>query len=245
MTRAFLYLVAIIVAEVVTTFYEPLLGIALHGVLLVAILIDAALVDRYFSCRLVLTLSLIPLIRIISLSMPLADIPQIWWYPIIYLPLLAAAIVVMRLLEYKPSDIGIRFGFIPFQLIIGLVGIGLGILEYRILFPESLITELSWQAAWLPALILALSTGFVEELIFRGILQKVSVDLFGIWGIVYTSILFAILHIGFLSWVDIVFVFAIALFFGWIVHKTRSLLGVILCHGIINIVLFIIAPFYF
>jgi membrane protease YdiL (CAAX protease family) len=150
-------------------------------------LIDAALVDRYFSGRLVLSLSLIPLVRIISLSMPLADIPQIWWYPIIYVPLLAAAIVVMRLLAYKPADIGMSFGFIPFQGIIGLIGIGLGVLEYIILIPEPLITELNWQTAWLPALILALTTGFVEEFIFRGVLQKVSVEMFGGWGIVYVS----------------------------------------------------------
>ena len=245
MARALLYLAVIIIAEVVTTFYQPILGIACHAVILIAMLIDSALVDRYFSSRLVVTLSLIPLIRIISLSMPLADIPQIWWYPIIYVPLLAAAIVVVRLLDYKPMDIGIRFGFVPFQLVIGLAGIGLGILEYIILAPEPLITELSWQTAWLPALILALTTGFVEEFIFRGVLQKVSVEMFGGWGIVYVSFLFAVLHIGFLSWIDVIFVFAIALFFGWVVHKTRSLFGVILCHGIINIVLFIIAPFYF
>ena len=245
MARALLYLAVIIIAEVVTTFYQPILGIACHAVILIAMLIDSALVDRYFSSRLVVALSLIPLIRIISLSMPLADIPQIWWYPIIYVPLLAAAIVVVRLLDYKPMDIGIRFGFVPFQLVIGLAGIGLGILEYIILAPEPLITELSWQTAWLPALILALTTGFVEEFIFRGVLQKVSVEMFGGWGIVYVSFLFAVLHIGFLSWIDVIFVFAIALFFGWVVHKTRSLFGVVLCHGIINIVLFIIAPFYF
>ncbi len=245
MSRALFYLAVIGIAEVVTTFYQPILGIACHSVILVAMLIDSALVDRYFYGRLVLALSLIPLIRIISLSMPLADIPQIWWYPIIYLPLLAAAIVVMRILDYKPMDIGIRFGFIPFQLMIGLVGVGLGILEYIILIPEPLITELTWQTAWLPALIIALTTGFVEEFIFRGVLQKVAVEMFGSWGIVYVSFLFAILHIGFLSWVDVVLVFAIALFFGWIVNRTKSIFGVVLCHGIINIVLFIVAPFYF
>jgi len=245
MTRALFYLVAIIIAEVVTTFYQPVIGIACHTVILIAMLIDSALVDRYFYGRLVLALSLIPIIRIISLTMPLADIPQIWWYPIIYLPLLAAATIVMRLLNYKPADVGIRFGFIPLQLMIGLVGIGLGILEYLVLSPEPLVTELTWQTAWLPALILALSTGLVEEFIFRGILQKVSMEILGSWGIVYVSFLFAILHIGFLSWLDVAFVFAIALFFGWVVNKTRSLFGVILCHGIINIVLFIVAPFCF
>jgi membrane protease YdiL (CAAX protease family) len=68
---------------------------------------------------------------------------------------------------------------------------------------------------------------------------------FGGWGIIYVSYIFAILHIGFLSWIDVVFVFGVALFFGWVVKKTGSLLGVTLSHGITNIILFIVAQFYF
>ncbi|MCJ7769146.1 MAG: CPBP family intramembrane metalloprotease, partial [Dehalococcoidales bacterium] len=156
-----------------------------------------------------------------------------------------------RILDYRPGDIGIRFGLLPLQLIIGLVGVGLGIVEYLILTPEPMVTELTWQTAWLPALVLLLSTGFVEEFIFRGVLQKTATEAFGGWGVVYVSFIFATLHIGWirtespLAMLDIVFVFIVALFFGWIVKKTGSLLGVTLSHGVTNIMLFIIAPFFF
>lgn len=260
MIRAIIYLLAITVAEVIVVVLEPIsgivtasiIGIVCHTAILLATIIDAALIDRYFHGRLVLSLSLVPLVRIISLTLPLADIPQIWQFPIIYLPLLAAAIVAARLLDYKPKDIGIRFGFIPLQLLVGLVGLGFGVAEYYILVvmpPEPLIimleVEPTLQATWLPALILLLSTGFVEEFIFRGVLQRTAVEVFGGWGIVYVSYIFAILHIGFLSWIDVVFVFGVALFFGWVVKKTGSLLGVTLSHGITNIILFIVAQFYF
>jgi hypothetical protein len=109
----------------------------------VVAIIDAALINKYFYERLILSLALIPLIRIISLSLPMADISRIWQFPIIYLPLLAAVIVLIRLLGYKPKDIGIRFGFLPVQLMIGLVGIGLGIIEYFLLTPEPLVNELT------------------------------------------------------------------------------------------------------
>ncbi len=59
------------------------------------------------------------------------------------------------------------------------------------------------------------------------------------------SLLFAVLHIGFLSLIDVVFVFAVALFFGWVVKKTGSLLGVTLAHGITNILLYLVVPFLF
>jgi membrane protease YdiL (CAAX protease family) len=92
--------------------------------------------------------------------------------------------------------------------------------------------------------LLLLCTGFVEEFIFRGVLQRTAVEAFGGWGIVYVSLLFAILHMGFLSWIDVVFVFVVALFFGWVVKKTGSLFGVTLAHGITNIVLYLIIPFF-
>ena len=134
---------------------------------------------------------------------------------------------------------------------IGLVGIGLGIVEYLLLTPEPLVNVLTWQATWLPALVFLLPTGLVEELIFQGVLQKAAVEAFSGWGIVYVSYIFAILHIGWiraespLALLDIVFVFMVALFFGWVAKKTRPLFGVNLSHGITNIVLFIIAPFLF
>jgi membrane protease YdiL (CAAX protease family) len=112
---------------------------------------------------------------------------------------------------------------------------------------------MTWSNAWLPAILLFISTGLVEELIFRGVMQKSATSMFGTAGIIYASIIFAILHIGWivgdnapaLAWLDLVFVFAVALIFAWIVKKSGSLLGVILCHGVINVVLFVVGPLLF
>jgi hypothetical protein len=116
--------------------------------------------------------------------------------------------------------------------------------EYLILKPEPMVIELTWQEIWLPALILLMCTGFVEEFIFRGVLQRTAMGVFGWWGIVYVSLLFATLHMGFLSGIEVAFVFVVALFFGWVVKKTGSLLGVTLSHGITNIMLYLVASFF-
>jgi len=246
MIEAIIYLLAVIVAEVITVLYfMPLWGIACHAVILVALIVHSAVATRYPHRPLLLSLALVPLVRIISLCMPLADIPQIWWYLIIYTPLLAAAIVVMRILNYRPEQVGLTFKRFPVQLVVMLTGVVFGVAEYFILAPEAMVAELTWQEVWLPALILLLGAGFVEEFIFRGVLQRSAVEAFGGWGVIYVSLLFAILHIGFLSWIDVVFVFVIALFFGWVVKKTGSLLGVTLSHGITNIVLYLVVPFFF
>jgi len=237
------YLLAIAIAEVITAAVHPLWGVVSHIVILTVVILYGAVATWYPHRPLLLSLALAPLVRIISLCIPLAGIPQIWWYPIIYLPLLAAATMVMGILNYGARDVGLTFKRFPIQLVVALTGLLFGVAEYFILAPEAMVAEFTWQVIWLPALVLLLFTGLGEELIFRGVLQRSAVEAFGGWGIVYVSLLFAILHIGFLSWIDVVFVFVVALFFGWVVNKTGSLLGVALSHGITNIVLFLIVPF--
>jgi len=247
MQAAIIYMLAIVGAEIVTIIIQPVWGIVFYIAILVAVILHSALAgeiperQRY----LILSLALAPLVRIISLCMPLIDIPQIWWFPIIYTPLAVAAFMVMRILGYKMEDIGLSPRFSLFQMAVASTGLAFGVAEYFILKPEALVATLSFQEIWLPALIFFAFVGFVEELIFRGVLQRAAVDAFGIWGIVYVSFLFAILHMGFLSWLDVLFVFVVALFFGWVVKKTGSLLGVTLAHGITNTLLYLVAPFFF
>jgi hypothetical protein len=247
MKEAIIYLLAITAAELVTTvFVQPMWGIVCHAIVLVAVVMHSALASDSRYRQLVFSLALVPLVRIISLGMPLVDIPQIWWYPIIYVPLLAAAIVVMRILGQRAREVGLNFGSLPVQLAVALSGLLFGVAEYLILAPQPMIAELTWQEVWLPALIFLMCTGFVEEFIFRGVLQRTAVVVFGSWwGIIYVSLLFAVLHVGFLSLIDVVFVFIVALFFGWVVKKTGSLFGVTLAHGITNILLYLVVPFFF
>ena len=244
--EAIIYLLAITAAEIVTVLVQPGWGIVCHAIVLGVVVVHSALVSDYRHRHLVLSLALVPLVRIISLSMPLVNVPRILWYPLIYAPLLVAAITVVRILGLRAREVGFSFGSFPVQLAVGLSGFLFGVMEYLILTPEPLVIELTWQEVWLPALIFLLCTGFVEEFIFRGVLQRTVTAAFGNWwGIIYVSLLFAVLHVGFLSLIDVVFVFAVALFFGWVVKKTGSLFGVTLAHGITNALLYLVVPFFF
>jgi len=62
-------------------------------------------------------------------------------------------------------------------------------------------------------------------------------------GLLYVSLIFAILHIGYRSAADFLFVLAIALLYGWVVRRTGSIIGVSVSHGITNITLFLVIPF--
>jgi len=232
--------------EVVTIFLHPLWGIAGHIAVLVAVIVHSAQTNDRVRQQLILSLALVPLIRVMDLSMPLLQVAPMWRFTIIYTPLLVAAVVIVRVLGYRRDEVGLNFKSLPIQLGVALTGFLFGGLEYLILKPEqALITQLTWSEALPVALVLMASTGFVEEFAFRGVLQRSAVESFGWWGIVYVSLIFAVLHMGFRSWEDVVFVFAVAMFFAWVVKKTGSLFGVTLSHGITNILLFVVVPFFF
>lgn len=236
-----LYLAAIAAAEVVTALVNPLGGIVFHIVLLLGLVAHASFSPTYLHQELYLALALAPLIRVLSLSMPLTKFPQIYWYAIIAVPLLVAVFAVMRRLDFHPRDVGLTLNWPPIQFLVGLTGIPFGMIGFHILTPESLVNSLAWGEILLPAVIL-LATGFAEELVFRGVMQKSADDALGHWGWVYIAVLFTVLHIGYLSVANLGLVLVVALCFGLISQNTGSIVGVSLSHGITNIVLYLIAP---
>ncbi len=241
---ALLYLVAIAGAEVITNFFNPVAGVICHAILFAALIVHSSLTAESPTRKLLLALCLAPLTRILSLSMPLAQFSPIYWYLIIYPPLFLAAWVAMRRLNFTARETGLTVRKLRWQLVVALTGIIFGVAEYLILRPEPLISELYWGEVLLGVFVLLVGTGFVEEFVFRGVVQRASIGALGRWGLPYVALVFAVLHLIHYStnpW-DIPLVFVIALFFGWVVNKTGSLLGVTLSHGITNITLYLIIP---
>lgn len=236
------YASAIAVAELVTAYYNPLYGMTCHVLLLLALLARASLSHRDGIRQVYAALSIAPLIRILSLSMPLSGIQQIYWYLVISLPLFASAAAVIRLAGYKPGDMGLIAGNLPLQLAVAFLGLPLGLVEYLILKPVP-VAPLTFLEACLPALILIVSTGFLEEFVFRGIMYRACAEILGRWrSIFYISFIFSILHVTYRSVSDLIFVFTISLLFTVIAAFSRSILGISLAHGIINVGLYILWP---
>lgn len=236
------YLAALIVAELVVSLVSPFAGFGLHAALLFALPVHA-LVARPGDRRLLLALTLAPLVRIVSLGLPLAHLPVIYWYLLTSVPLFVGGIMAARTLGLSRRQLGLRWGRLPTQVAITMVGLPLGVAEYLILRPAPLISRLSLQQVWLPALILIACTGLLEEFLFRGVLQAPARACLGRWGIVFVSAVFAALHIGYLSVADVVFVFLVGMLFALLSLRSGSILGVTLAHGLTNMLLYLILPF--
>lgn len=247
MITALAYLVLLSSTEIITNLYDTMGGIIMYSVILVILLVHSSVLrDRNNpTSKLVLALMLVPLVRMMSLFLPVSQFEPVYWYIIIYPPLFIASWVAKQRLNYSDEKVGFVVKKLPLQMGILFTGFIFGFAEYYVLQPaESLIPELEIHHLLLSVFVLGAGTGLVEEFLFRGVLQQSAQDLLGrTWGLLYVSFLFGILHLIHYSLWDVVLVSFIGLFYGWVVNKTGSLLGAILSHTITNVMLFVILPF--
>ena len=262
------YLAAVIAAEVLiaipgTTSLtdRPFqsIGLGIHILLVFTLMFLSVIIQPKDAtlAPLLVAASLASLVRVFSLAVPRYNfvaspetnaLNTIPWLALVSVPLLVSVAAVAYVQRLRPRDLGLAVRSWPEvvqQSAIALTGIPLGLVEFFILRPpDAWIAQLTFGSLVLGGLVIFFATGFSEELIFRAILLKRAVEGLGTrGGLLYVTAIFASLHIFFLNGVDLVFVFAVGLFYGFIVLKTRNLWGVILSHSLGNVILYLVAPF--
>ena len=251
MKVALLYLLGITAAEVLLSLVESPLGVLFYTIILIALIIHYLRATEYRSQMFFLSLALVPFYKVMAVIVggviAALDIDSdLAFFALVFPLLLVAAVVLMRIMRFGAREVGFALGKLPSQLVIGLTGIIFGPALYYIVKPEPLIPELDWGMLIIAIFVLLIGAA-AEELIFRGILQRTSTESFGHLGLLYVSLVFAFLHFGHVSGMNlsvasIPFIFAVALFYSWLVKRTGSLFGVIVSHTITNIIFFLIAP---
>ena len=232
--------------------YQPY-GLTLHILLVFALLFHSVTVqdkDTELSVFL-MALSLAPLIRIFSLSMPrfwgLAPTGTLPWLAVVGVPLLTAAAAVAYVQQLHPWLIGLgihAWKDVGTQVAIGLTGIPLGFVEYTILREQAWIKGDTILEVLFGGLVIFFATGLAEELIFRGLLLRRAMEVLGNkTGILFVTLVFSAMHIFFRNAADLTFVFLVGLFYALVVVKTKSLWGAIMSHTLGNVILYLIAPF--
>ncbi|MBN1679605.1 MAG: CPBP family intramembrane metalloprotease [Anaerolineae bacterium] len=237
-----LALVGITAAESITVWVDPVAGLVLHSVMLSALLLIAAFRWEQPVHRPALGLALVPLMRLLSMAPPLDEFARVNWYVLIGFPLGLAGMLTVYALRLTQRDIGLTRRGLPLQLVIGLTGPLLGIVHYTLVEPAGLAGDLSLADIWVPALVVLVFSGFVEEFIFRGLVQPLTASVSGRSAVIYTAVLYAVMHLGHKNVLMIVFAGGVGLFFGWIVHRTNSLIGVALAHGMAAVTALVVLP---
>jgi len=237
------YVAALAAGEILISNSSPVAGFGVDLVVLFALLLHSSF-SSYPRRGLLLALAVAPLIRLISMAVVLTGAPPVLWYPLSGVPLFAAGVIALRTLGLSRADVRLRLSRIPTQLLIGLLGLPLGLMEFVLVRPSELVTEYtaSWPTLVGFALILVLCVGVLEEFLFRGLLQAAAERWLGAGGLVFASVVFAVLHISDGSFISVGFAMCLALTFGWLVKRTGSLLGVSLAHSLTSISASLVLP---
>ncbi len=238
-----MYVFLIMIAEFVTCYFLHA-GVLIHLFILGALLIHSVMLEDKPVSSLLTAMAIAPLIRILGLSTPLVHFSQITWFAIVSVPMFIAGITIARMQGLSARQVGLSLPkkkYFPLEVAVIVLAFPIGFLEYYMLRPSAL-AALNFHEATAPALILIINTGFLEEIIFRGLLQYHANRIAGFHGIVLVSVLFGILHITNLVFWDALLAGAVGLLFALVVRKTGSVWGMSIVHGMINVTLFIIAP---
>ncbi len=232
-----LSIILVIAAEILTVFVGVLAGAILDGIVLVGLVNFSYFAEIQEARRIILPLALVPLMRILSVTIPVPHVAPLFWYPLIGIPLLLAGLISIYMTGLPALSFQIGRRKWAGQIAFGLLGIPIGLLAARML-PPGMITIPTRSAGWiiLGTIILALFNAVPEEIIFRGLVQNALWEVFGPIGLAITAVVYSSLFTGTLHLSYIIFYGLTGLLFTLWVKLTKSLWGAIIAHSLINVI---------
>jgi membrane protease YdiL (CAAX protease family) len=215
-----------------------------HIVTLIALSLSNILIRDPEIYKLHQALMLLPVLRLINLSMPIFYETTLYTFVFIYGPLAIPLAVIIMHQRHSLEQIGItRKHIIPYMLLSVPLGFLLGLGEYLTIRAEYLIPDLSFINLLKLTIIMVFFVGLVEELIFRSVLQTRFEKAFGVReALLITSLLFGLMHSGYGTYQEIFYTCFVGFIMGLAFHKTKSLPFIAVLHGFVNVFLFGVLP---
>jgi len=189
-------------------------------------------------------LMLLPLLRLVNLSMPVFFDITLYSFLFIYAPLAVPVAIAAVYQHLTREELGITFRRIWLYILLSVpIGAGIGVGEYMVIQTGYLIPDLSPLNLLKLTVVMVFFVGLVEEVIFRSVLQTRLNKIFGAWGgILLSSMLFGVMHSGYGTSYEVLYTFFVGVIIGYVFYKTRSLPLITLIHGVVNIFLFGVIP---
>jgi membrane protease YdiL (CAAX protease family) len=241
-------------AEAVLAYYSVVLGAALHAVLVGGLLFqylaprtetpDASLWLEPGS-SLLPVLAQLSLLRLVSVVMPTHDVPIRYVYALVGVPGLLGALLAARLVGVSWRDVGFGQRIDLRQLAIAASGPALGLVGYAVVRPTSPPDADTWSSIALTAPFLIVFVGFLEEVLFRGLLQRLASRDMGSYAVGLSSAIFGIMYLGSGSLLYTLFMAACGLLFGWWYDRDGALWSIIIAHALLAVSLLLVFPMLF
>lgn len=228
-------------------FLDPALGIFTALASVTALYLAISLLSTKLSNILRESIEIICLILVYTLlisSLPWFFVSQTLLIPATYSILLALCLWHIKDSNITLGEIGFRRAQLKHIIIAAPSGALLGAIEYQILRPSPPAPTFSITYLIQTTIYMLIFVGFVEELLFRGILMTSFEKYMGQkQALILQSLIFAILHLTWRIPLEILFVFIAGIVFGLLFKKSGSLLPPTVAHGIGNIMLLSVLPF--
>lgn len=228
-------------------FTDPVLGILSALASVTALYLTLSLLNKDISQPSRESIELICLLQIYTLlisSLPWFFISQELLIPATYSILLALCLWHIRDSSLTFEEMGFRGSRLKYIIVAAVTGVLLGAIEYQILRPPPPTPTFSITYFLRTALYMLIFVGFVEELLFRGMLMaSLEKHMNQRTALILQSAIFAVLHITWRLIIEIIFVFIAGIIFGLLLRKSGSLIPPAIAHGVGNIVLLSVFPF--
>jgi len=175
-----------------------------------------------------------------------------------YFPLIAYSIILVLCLrhiyEKKMSlreVVGLRIGKLLKHSLLGLaLAIPVGAVGCFLSFASTSVVPtlptFEMKSLLINLVYMVLFVGLAEELLFRGLIQRGLMGVFGTkWGIFGAALLFAVAHLTQGLSLGLGFIFVMGMVLGYIYYKTKSLVAPVVLHGMGNVMLVSVMPYIF
>ena len=240
-------MLVVVVAESAILQGMMTVGLTVHSLALLALLwlvfVTDADVVAYEA------LLLVPLLRLLNLGTGGIGLHPYLWLALVYVMVIWGLVVLMVNHEITASSIGVwppptGRAFI-YLFVAVLVGAAMGYIQWAFGL-ESSPVEVTPVNAVIAFVVVGILVGFVEELLFRGVLQPATADIIGTPGaILAVSVVFGFMHSVWMEPMNVAFAFVVSLYLGWEYARTGNFWYIWLVHTMINAMAYAALPLYF
>lgn len=192
--------------------------------------------------QLLLALALLPLVQLLSLSLPTRLVPTIEWFVMIGAPVFALLVLAAIRLGLRPDELGLRRTRWQPQARIVLIGAALAIPGYLILQPTALVADPTPVNVVTGMVIVAIFGGFLEEGLFRGVIQSVAERSLARRSIIVSAFATGLLYSTSLDIRYVAFAVLVGILFSTVVRRTGSIVGVAGGHAALLAVQLVLLP---
>lgn len=239
------YIELIVLTEILGAYWGAFWGIVSSSILFLIILNHFILLKDKESYRSLLVLALLPLIRLMSYSIPLQIFPQYLWHLILGIPVAVSIILICRTPYFNWKDFYFDYFPVPYIILFSIFGIPLGIAGEMIQAGQDQGTGPNIFLIVITAAILFVFSALLEEIVFRGLLTDAFTHIFDRRVDLLVNILYASMFIGSLSVYFILFMGLVGLIFSYFVNRTWSLWPSVFANWLFKVSFLLVGPIYF